>query len=448
MVGELPPQNQLPLFDNHLERILNPKHELVLLCNQIPWGKFDSQFRGSYGAKGQKGAPIRFVTACLILKQLYNLGDESFVKSWVENPYMQYFTGYSHFCHKFPHDPTIFVRFRQRIGEEGIRFLFKQSLEIQKERLTSKMVISDTTVQENNIQFPTDGRLRQKAINKLADLASKEGVKLRRTYTREVKKLMRDLQNGKHVKRRKQAGKASKRLLTILGALLRELHRKLSAEKLLKYQELLEICKQIHQQTKLSKNKIYSVHKPHTACIAKGKAHKQYEFGNKVGLIADPNNLLVLSVLAFKGNPYDGDTIAPLLNEMESHTGYLPNEVVYDRGGRGRKEIRGVTISTPGKPLKKDSSYEKRKKKGKFRRRAAIEPIIGHLKSDYRMEQNYLKSENGPTINALLSAMAWNMKKWMEYMVEKGKSSLFSQVFMLIFWGRAHSKSNGQLLSN
>jgi transposase, IS5 family len=447
MVGELPPQNQLPFFENHLERILDPKHDLVLLCKKIPWERFENEFRGSYGTRGQKGAPIRFVVACLILKQLYNLGDESLVKAWEENPYMQFFTGYSHFCHKFPHDPTVFVRFRKRIGEEGIRFMFKQSLEIQKERLSSDMVISDTTVQENFIQFPTDGRLRQKAIGKLISLASKEGIKLRRTYTREVKQLMRDLQNGKHPKRRKKATKASKRLLTILGVLLRELDRKLSEEKLLKHQELLEICKKIHQQTKLSKNKIYSIHKPHTACIAKGKAHKQYEFGNKVGLTAIPDNLLILSILAFEGNPYDGDTIAPLLEEMEYQAGYLPKEVVYDRGGRGRKEIKGVKVSTPGKPLKSDSEYAKRKKREKFRRRAAIEPIIGHLKSDFRMEQNYLKSENGPTINALLSAMAWNMKKWVEYVLETGKSSLFARIFMLIFWGRSHSKSNQQFLS-
>ena len=106
--------------------------------------------------------------------------------------------------------------------------------------------------------------------------------------------------------------------------------------------------------------------------------------------------------------------IEPLLNQLEDNFLYLPEEVVYDRGGRGKPEIKGVTISTPKPAKKSDSQYQKRKTKKKFRRRAAIEPVIGHLKTDFRMGQNYLHGRNSPRINAMLAATGWNLKKMMQ----------------------------------
>ena len=167
-------------------------------------------------------------------------------------------------------------------------------------------------------------------------------------------------------------------------------------------------------QGKDDKNKVYSLHKPYTACIAKGKAHKQYEFGNKVGLMLNPKNLVVLAIESFQGNPHDSTTIEPLLQQMERTINYQPKEVVYDRGGRGKTEINGVQISTPKPPLKTDSQYCRLKKRKKFRRRAAIEPVIGHLKKDFRMGQNYLNGSFSPKINAMLAAAGWNFKKLME----------------------------------
>lgn len=176
----------------------------------------------------------------------------------------------------------------------------------------------------------------------------------------------------------------------------------------------LTLFEKVLAQKRTDKDKIYSLHKPFTACIAKGKAHKQYEFGNKIGLAINPDLLIVLAVDAFQGNPHDSNTIEPLIGQMQDLHGYTPQEVVYDRGGRGKPQIRGVKISTPGKPLKSDTEYQRRKKRQKFRRRAAIEPVIGHLKARFRMGQNYLWGEKSPKINALLAAAAWNFKKWME----------------------------------
>ncbi|WP_345766816.1 MULTISPECIES: hypothetical protein [Chryseobacterium] len=117
--------------------------------------------------------------------------------------------------------------------------------------------------------------------------------------------------------------------------------------------------------------------------------------------------------------PYDGHTIEPLLEQMENSGQRLPKELVYDRGGRGKSEIKGVKISTPSTPRKSDTAYQKQSKRKKFRTRAAIESIIGHLKTNFRLAQNYFLGESGPQINALLAATAWNMKKMMEILKEK-----------------------------
>ena len=185
------------------------------------------------------------------------------------------------------------------------------------------------------------------------------------------------------------------------------------------YEDELKLYKRVLEQKPKDNNKIYSLHKRFTACIAKGKAHKKYEYGNKIGVMVNPKSLVILGVESYDGNPHDSRTIAPLLEQMKSNLNYQPEEVIYDRGGRGKSEIDGVKISTPKPALKRDSQYERRKKRKKFRRRAAIEPVIGHLKKEYRMEQNYLSGEKSPKINALLAASGWNLKKLMEKLKNK-----------------------------
>ena len=179
-------------------------------------------------------------------------------------------------------------------------------------------------------------------------------------------------------------------------------------------EELAFYSKIIHQKRK-DKNKFYSLHKPFTTCIAKGKAHQQYEFGNKVGILTTSKTLIITGIKAFEDNPHDSKTIAPLLDQVKSNELTIPTEVVYDRGGKGQKQIGDTIISTPDyRPLKRDSKYQKNKKRKKFRRRAAIEPVIGHLKTDFRMGQNYLHGKESPQINAFLAATGWNLKKIMK----------------------------------
>lgn len=401
---------------------IDNQHELVLLSEKIDWNYFEEEFFPLYSKTGNPSHPIRFMVGCLLLKHLYNLGDETLASAWIMNPYMQYFCGRVFFEHQFPCDPSNFVHFRKRIGEKGIEKIFSYSVRMHDAKTsTSNFVLSDTTVQENNTTFPTDAKLCKKVIDYCNKIAENEGIKQRQRYTKVSKQLVRNTYNGKHPKRAKLARKSQRQLKTIAMRLIRELERNFTAEQQEFYRESMELYTKAVTQKRNDTDKVYSLHKPFTRCIAKGKAHKQYEFGNKVGLVTTSNKgkKIILGIKAFLQTPYDGHTIEPLLEQMETGGQQLPKELVYDRGGKGKSEIKGVKISIPGVPRKTDTAYQKHTKRKKFRTRAAIEPIIGHLKTDFRLAQNYFLGETGPQINALLSATAWNMKKMMEILKEK-----------------------------
>ena len=415
MLGKIKTSSQKNLFKPHLVDFINTQHELVLLAKKIDWDYFEESFSKFYSRTGRPSMPIRFMVGCLLLKRIYNLGDETLAKSWVRDPYMQYFCGMDHFEHEFPCDPSDFVHFRNRIRKEGIEKIFFYSVSIHGKDANESVVLSDTTVQENNTTFPTDAKLAKKIIDKLNKIAQKENVNQRQTYKRVSKQLLRDTHNASYPKRAKKAKKAAKKLNTIAGRLLRELDRKLDKKHFEKYAQEFEKYFKILNQKRKDKNKIYSIHKPFTACIAKGKAHRQYEFGNKIGLTVSKKNLIITSIKSFEGNPHDSRTIEPLLDQLKNNNQPLPKEVVYDRGGKGVNQIGATKISTPDyRPLKRDTVYQKRAKRKKFRRRAAIEPVIGHLKTDHRMQQNYLSGKNSPQINAFLAAAGWNLKKMMQ----------------------------------
>lgn len=433
MIGKTDNKNQRDLFRPMLLDFIDNRHELVLLSDKIDWNYFEKELSRYYSTKGRPSMPIRLMVGCLILKRIYNLGDETLAKAWEMNPYMQYFCGVTHFEHKFPCDPSDFVHFRKRIGEEGVAKIFAYSVHIHGEKAHEKQVLSDTTVQENNTTFPTDAKLAKKIIDKCNAIAESTGIKQRQSYVRTSKQLLRETHNPKHPKRAKRARKANKKLKIIAGRLIRELKRKLSEELLENYyREELEFYERIINQKSKDKNKIYSIHKPFTSCIAKGKAHKQYEFGNKVGLTTTIKTLIITAIKAFDGNPHDSKTIEPLLEQVKQNGLPVPKEVIYDRGGKGQKQIQGTIISTPdNRPLKRDTEYQRKKKRKKFRRRAAIEPVIGHLKTDFRMGQNYLHGTDSPQINAFLAATGWNLKKMMLLLKEEAFSVLnfFVQFF-------------------
>jgi IS5 family transposase len=349
------------------------------------------------------------------------------------------------FEHHFPFDPSDFVHFSKRMGESGIGKIFAYSVTLHGESVkkTGRFVLSDTTVQENFTTFPTEAKLCKKVIDKCNKIANKEGIKQRQKFIKESKQLVRATCNGKHPKRAKAARKAKKRLQTIANHQLRDLSRKMNASQNRAYEKELELYTRAVNQEKTDKNKVYSLHKPFTLCIAKGKAHKQYEFGNKIGLISTgqfavknrkgkkvkKDSRIIVAVKGFLENLYDGQSIEPLLNQMENNGLELPKELAFDRAGKGKSQIKGVKIIIPSPPTVRESLYQKQMKIKKCRTRAAIEPMIGHLKTDFRMAQNYLLREEGIQINAFMAATAWNLKRLME----KLKDNILQFIFRLFF---------------
>jgi transposase, IS5 family len=283
-------------------------------------------------------------------------------------------------------------------------------------------VLIDTTVQEKNITFPTDTKLHKKIIDKCNSIAEKEGIKQRQTYKRTVKQLMIDQRFRNHPKRKKKANAAARKIKTIAGRLVRELERKLPEYQLIYYQDVIGIFNKILSQERNDKNKIYSIHEPDVKCIAKGKEAKPYEFGNKSSIVKTKNSGIIVGAMAFKENAYDGDTLEPQLAQVGDLIEKRPKVGIVDRGFRGKKQVAGTQIVIP-KPLPKSASkYQRQKIRKQFRARAGIEPVIGHLKHDHRMLRNYLKGTLGDSINTILAATAFNLKKRLNQIKEELKN--------------------------
>jgi len=215
MEGKLPNQNQKNLFRPVLKEIINPNHELVILSNQIDWKEFENSFAELYSHTGQPGVPIRTMVGLLLLKRIYNLGDETVMEQWLQNPYFQYFCGESEFQWKPPCDPSDMVHFRKRIGKEGAEKIFQMSVETRKKEIKSRDVLIDTTAQEKNITYPTDAKLLLKVIKQCNKIAKQEKLPQRQTYIRTIKKLLIKQRFAHHPKRKKQARAALRKLRTI-----------------------------------------------------------------------------------------------------------------------------------------------------------------------------------------------------------------------------------------
>ena len=398
-------------FYSTFEEQLNHQHPLYQLANTINWQQFEESFKQHYSDNtGAPAKPIRLMVSLLILKHLRNLSDESVVEQWSENAYYQYFSGEKVFASGVPCVATELVEFRKRIGEKGIELILKESVRINGKDSLQKEGTTDTTVQEKNITYPTDTKLHRKIITRCKTIAARENLELRQSYTRTIKKLLLQQRFRNHPANRGKARKASKKIKVIAGRLVRELERKLPAVN--NYLADLELFKKILSQKREDKQKIYSIHEPDVQCISKGKEHKKYEFGSKVSIITTKNTGVIIGAINIPQNDYDAHTLEKAIEQQQRLTGHTLKDNYVDRGYRGIKNVLGTNIICPDNHSNK-TAYQKQKLRKGFRRRAAIEPRIGHLKSDYRMSRNYYKGIFGDNINVMLAAAAMNFKRMM-----------------------------------
>ena len=337
-------EKQKELFRVELEKIIDKRHPLVTLSRIVNWDTLDQAFGATYHPdKGRPGISTRIMVSLHYLKYTYNLSDEAVVSGWVENPYWQVLSGMRHFEHEIPIDPSTMVRWRERIGEAGAEALLKQTIEsglklkaIKAHQL--KRVNIDTTVQEKDIRYPTDARLYDRARQRLVKAAEERGIKLRQSYKRKSKEMLFKQSRYSHARQMKRARKCVNKLRTYLGRVIRDIERKeLNPDEELK--ELLEISKRIYDQKRKGKNKIYSVHAPEVECIAKGKAHKKYEFGCKVSVAVTSKGGWFIGAKAFHGNPYDGHTLSQALEQVEKISPERPEHVFLDMGYRGHNYV-------------------------------------------------------------------------------------------------------------
>jgi transposase, IS5 family len=407
---------QKDLLRPALEDIIDLDHPLVRLARAIDWPFLDGRFASvCTSGPGQPPLPTRLVAGLFILKHLHDLSDEVLCARWLENPYYQFFCGELSFCHKLPFERSSLTHWRQRLGEEQLVALVQESLSVAHRTgaLATRdleRVVVDTTVQPKAIAHPTDARLCHRVLEKLVDLAKRNGVPLRQSYRRVAKRAVIMIGRYTPAHQFKRARRQLRFLRTRLGRVIRDIRRRIDGNEALKqrFANLLALAHRVRFQDHRQRGpKVYSLHAPEVECIGKGKARAPYEFGCKVS-IATPatkpkGGQFVLHAKALHGNPFDGHTLGPVITELEQLTGVETRRIHVDKGYRGHnhKEKFRVWISGQARRVSRPIRRE-------MKRRAAVEPVIGHAKAEHRMGRNYLKGRDGDRINAVLAAAGYN----------------------------------------
>ena len=407
-----PEQPQRELFQAELEQIIDLDHRLVCLGKCIDWASFEEALGATYHpTQGAPGISTRLMVALHYLKYQHDLSDENVVLHWVENPYWQHFSGERYFQHRAPIDGSSMTRWRQRLGEAGAEQMLRVTIEtgIKMGAIGAaqlKRINVDTTVETKAIRFPTDARLYNRCRERLVKIARREGLVIKQSYEHVGRRLLMQSSRYAHARQMKRARACTRKLRTQLGRVMREIERQVTkpTEKLAK---LLATAHRIHAQQRHDKNKVYSVHEPEVECIAKGKAGKQYEFGNKVSVAVSSRGGWFVGAKSFTGNPYDGHTLAEQMKQVKSMIGERVGEVHVDMGYRGHDYAGRATVHVD----KRRRGRTPRPLWRWMKRRAAVEPSIGHLKAEHRLERNRLKGVAGDALNAILSAAAMNFHK-------------------------------------
>jgi IS5 family transposase len=413
MKPQMPPD--LPtddLFRNRLDNLIDRRHELVKLAELIDWRHFDREWGEAFCENGRPAIATRLIAGLHYLKHTYGLSDEQVVQRWSENPYWQYFCGETYFQHELPLNPSSLTRWRQRLGDTGMESLLGATIDAAIEskavRLRDlKRVTVDTTVQEKAIAFPTDSKLYNRARERLVRLAKAHGVPLRQSYVRLGPRLLFKNNRYGYARQTRRMRRTTSKLKTVLGRVVRDIERKLANQPeqvRATFAEPLALSKRLIAQQRQDKNKLYAMHAPEVECIAKGKVPKRYEFGVKVSIATTNRCNLVVGAQSMPGNPHDGHTLKQALQQVERLTGQRPERCYVDLGYRGH-DVNDVTVFKARQKHDVTTSIRR-----ELKRRNAIEPIIGHMKSDGLLHRNYLKGVQGDALNVILCGAGQNLR--------------------------------------
>lgn len=455
-------------FRAPLDTMIDLCHPLAVLAMRMPWAEIEAALAPAFAHRDRAGRlvegadlfgptvqlagagvsnagrprlPLRLMVSLLYLKHSFNLSDEELVARWSENVVWQFFSGMTYYEPRLPCDATQLGRFRRGLGEAGVEQLLKSTIEAAVamgavKKTEFERVIVDTTVQEKAAAHPTDSRLLEVSRDKIARLAKRAGIKL--TDEREGKTLRRRAAGYAHARQFRRLKKMLRCQRAILGSVLRQVQRKLgqldpaARDRLAPW---LERAERIRSQRPHDKGKLYALHAPEVECIGKGKARKPFEFGVKVSLAVTHRRGLVVGARSFPGNPYDGHTLAEQLEQTRNllqDIGVEPKAAIVDLGYRGVDDAVSVDVIHRGK-----SKTLTAQQRGWLRRRQAIEPAIGHAKSDHGMNRCSLKGSECDALHAVLCAADFNIRWLLRAIARLGLRGLVLALNALVLYGKA-----------
>ena len=370
-------QISLTDFQQPMGMKLREDNRWVKKAQIIPWRKIEGRYAALFPSKtGNVAKPLRLALGALIIQQEYGYSDEELTLQIQENPYLQYFCGYSCFDDsKPPFDASLMVHFRKRITPEVLAEINEMIIQESQDDKddddnNSGTMIVDATCAPSQIRYPQDVSLLNEArenAEKFVDLLhdSSDGKKPR-TYRKKAKKdYLEYARSRKHTAKmtRKAIGKQ-------LGYLRRDLSyidTMLGQGKTLNVREMqrLDTIRSIYKQQKYMydnrthtvPDRIVSVSQPFVRPIVRGKAGKPVEFGMKLDIS------IVDGWTRLEYHSFDAYNEATKLQEMiegfRVREGHYPGRVLADKIYRNRENLRfckerGIRLSGPalGRPKK------------------------------------------------------------------------------------------------
>jgi len=341
---------QQAFFNIRLDDLVDRAHPLVQLAVTINWERIERDLSEPFHEyKGAPAKPVRLMAGLQYLKHMHSLSDELLLQRWVENPYWQFFCGCLYFEYEPPIHPTSMTKWRNLHGDQ-LEVLLSATIDagMATKIITPKSLEKinvDTTVQEKAITYPTDAKLFHRMREKLVKQAARYDVPLRQSYRRVSKNALVDCGRLFHARQVKKAKRHIRKLKTYLRRVRNDIVRKIAGNATLEreFEALLAMADRLLTQRKEDKNKLYSLHAPEVECIAKGKAHKKYEFGNKASFATTSREGFVVGAMGLHGNPFDGHTLTGQLEQTARLCGLKEEyggDVFVDLGYRGGALIK------------------------------------------------------------------------------------------------------------